>query len=298
LEVLDIHGNDFVGQIPIIEQINDKLTFLAIQDNNLDWRIPDSISNLINLGHLDLSSNRFVTPFPSTMSKLSNLRSLYTGINQFEQHLVPEFLTGLTNLRELSMKQNKVIGPIPSFLGTMTHLNVLDLDFNGLTGTIPSELGLLTSIDTIMLNRNYLTGTIPSTFFSLKELDVFLLDGNSLTGTADVVCQDTNINTTFFSSDCAEPNPEILCSCCHLCCADTNTTCNNVDWRVNLDGIWEYDYERVVYSFTQNLLPADAKSSYVVSGNLQQQSDAEPGNAKVEIDDNYEDDDNQDDDNF
>merc|ERR1712107_658392 len=111
-----------------------------------------------------------------------------------------------------------------------------------------------------MLNRNYLTGTIPSSFSNLNDLDVLLLDGNSLTGTSDVICTSPTINTTFFSSDCGEPNPEIECTCCHLCCNDNNSTCNNYDWRVNLDGIWEYDYQRVVYSFTQSLLPADAKN--------------------------------------
>ena len=77
-----------------------------------------------------------------------------------------------------------------------------------------------------------------------------------------MICRDATINTTFFSADCGEPNPEIVCTCCHLCCHDSNATCNNFDWRVNLDGIWEYDFQRVVYSFSQNLLPSEAKADY------------------------------------
>ena len=98
--------------------------------------------------------------------------------------------------------------------------------------------------------------------FLLFTIDILLLDGNNITGSADVICASTTINTTFFSADCGEPNPELECSCCHLCCNDDNATCNNFDWRVNLDGIWEYDFQRVVYSFSQQLLPDTAKADY------------------------------------
>jgi Leucine-rich repeat (LRR) protein len=76
-------------------------------------------------------------PFPSTMNQLGNLRSLYTGINNFEEHTIPSFLEGMTNLKELSMKQNKLTGTIPGFLGGLTNLQVLDFDFNMLEGSLP-----------------------------------------------------------------------------------------------------------------------------------------------------------------
>jgi len=262
LEVVDLHSNDFVGAIPEIESVHDNLFFFAVQDNTLDWKIPESINNLINLKHLDISANNMVIPFPSTMAQLSNLVSLHTGINPFEEHPVPSFLSGMTSLRELSMKQNTLTGEIPTFLGGLTDLQVLDFDFNQLQGAIPSELGLLTGVDTVMLNRNFLTGTIPDSFSNLIDIDVLLLDGNSINGTADIICESTAISTTFFAADCGEPNPELVCSCCHLCCNDNNSTCNNFDWRVNLDGIWEYDFQRVIYSFSQALLPDDAKAVY------------------------------------
>merc|ERR1719464_2402767 len=98
LEVLDMHGNRFVGAIPEIESPHDKLVFVAMQNNTLEWRIPNSINNLINLAHLDVSDNNLVIPFPSTMNELSNLKSLYTGFNSFEEHPVPTFLESMTNL--------------------------------------------------------------------------------------------------------------------------------------------------------------------------------------------------------
>jgi len=131
----------------MIPSVHDKMMFLAVQDNTLDWRIPESINNLINLAHLDISANNMVIPFPSTMNQLSNLRSLYTGINPFGEHPIPSFLEGMTNLKELSMKQNKLTGTVPAHLGGLTNLQVLDLDFNQLEGSIPSVSESVAVID-------------------------------------------------------------------------------------------------------------------------------------------------------
>ncbi|KAL3908391.1 MAG: hypothetical protein SGILL_008500 [Bacillariaceae sp.] len=170
LQVIDIHGNDFVGPIPDITAPHENLYFLALHDNRLDWRIPDTINNLVNLAHLDVSKNNLEIPFPATMSELSNLRYLFTGQNAFEDHRLPAFLRSMTDLRELSMKDNNLTGEISTFLGLLTRLQVLDLDQNKLVGQIPEELGSLTGIDTIMLNRNNLNGTIPQSFANLNDL--------------------------------------------------------------------------------------------------------------------------------
>lgn len=257
LEVMDLHDNDLLGPIPEITALHESMFFVALHKNKLEWRIPDTINNLKNLAHLDVSINNLQLPFPSAMSELSLLRYLFTGQNDFENHPIPSFLQQMTTLRELSMKDNNLTGEIPSFLGSLTRLQVLDLDQNKLGGQIPFELGQLTGIDTLMLNRNNLNGTIPESFSALNDLDILLIDGNDITGTADVICTDPTLNIKRFVSDCAKPNPEIVCECCTLCCADSNTTCNNFDWHVNLDPIWEYGFRRVVYSFSQNLLPPE-----------------------------------------
>lgn len=102
-------------------------------------------------------------------------------------------------------------------------------------------------------------------FFTVK--DVILLDANEITGNASAICDNPDVNTTAFSADCGQPNPEIECSCCSICCHDGDADCNNLDWRINLDGIWEYDFQRVVYSFSQEILPASAKEDYGDGGN-------------------------------
>jgi len=170
MEVLDIHGNNFVGPIPEITVPHDNLFFLALHENKLDWRIPETINNLVNLAHLDISKNNMEIPFPSTFPEMTTLRYLFTGDNPFEDHPIPEWVASMTNLRELSMKANRLTGTIPAFIGGLTRLQVLDLDRNSLTGPIPDEIGLLTGVDTLMLNRNLLTGTIPDTFSLMNDL--------------------------------------------------------------------------------------------------------------------------------
>ena len=258
LEVVDVHNNELVGAIPEIKAVHEKVRFVAVQSNAMDRGIPDSINKLVNLAHLDVSSNTMDLSLPSSINQLSNLRSLYIGgNNNLNEQPIPAVLEGMTNLRELSMKQSKLIGTIPRFLGRMTNLKVLDLDSNKLDGSIPSELGRLTNINTLMLNRNELTGTIPASFASLDTIDLLLLDGNHLSGTADAICSTASARApTFFATDCGgtPEELEIDCACCTLCCTDTEPSCNNLDWNINLDGIYEYDFQRVAYKFSQNIL--------------------------------------------
>ena len=102
--------------------------------------------------------------------------------------------------------------------------------------------------------------------FYFYAIDVLLLDGNELSGDANVICNNPAINTTAFSADCGSVTPEVQCSCCTICCDDSDPDCNNLDWNINLDGIWEYDFQRVVYSFSQEIMPSSAKADYVDGG--------------------------------
>lgn len=79
-----------------------------------------------------------------------------------------------------------------------------------------------------------------------------LLDANNFTGDGNPVCAQREL--AFFVTDCAGGNPEVDCECCNLCCSDDNPSCNDLDWTVNLDPIWEYGFNRHVYRFGQNLM--------------------------------------------
>ena len=122
-------------------------------------------------------------------------------------------------------------------------------DANSLTGSIPFVFGFLSNLGHLLLNGNELTGTIPSEFASLTNLRVLLLDSNSFVGNADVVCTADKGKIDTFVMDCSGDKPEIQCSCCTLCCADSNPTCNAYDWQLNVDPVWEYTFQRGRYAY-------------------------------------------------
>jgi Leucine-rich repeat (LRR) protein len=59
LEVLDLAGNQLNGEIPATINTISSLQELYLQDNNMTGAIPN-LSGLVNLTHLNLSSNGFV----------------------------------------------------------------------------------------------------------------------------------------------------------------------------------------------------------------------------------------------
>eukprot|EP00339_Tiarina_fusa_P013090 CAMPEP_0116998386 /NCGR_PEP_ID=MMETSP0472-20121206/1476_1 /TAXON_ID=693140 ORGANISM="Tiarina fusus, Strain LIS" /NCGR_SAMPLE_ID=MMETSP0472 /ASSEMBLY_ACC=CAM_ASM_000603 /LENGTH=700 /DNA_ID=CAMNT_0004697523 /DNA_START=165 /DNA_END=2267 /DNA_ORIENTATION=- len=257
MEIIDLHENEIGGSLPVVSTTNSNLMFLSLYSNQLTGTIPPSIGNMDSIVHFDVGLNQLVLPFPSEMGQLTTLRYLFTNNNNFADHDIPGFVQKLTSLRELSMKDNNLTGEIPASIANLRRLILLDLDRNKLNGSIPEEVSLLSNLAFLFLNRNQLTGTLPTAMTTMYSLSAVLLDGNNLSGNADVVCNDPLIELGYFSSDCLGPDEEFECSCCTVCCHDTNTTCNNFAWTLNLDAIWEYGHSRVRYTVDWDLLPED-----------------------------------------
>ena len=95
-----------------------------------------------------------------------------------------------------------------------------------------------------------------------------LLDNNNFTGDTNVLCDLQPYRIVYLTADCAaDPatdSKEIACECCDLCCSDDNATCNNLEWSGNLDPIWEYGYNRGVYSFSQELIPPSSGGRWIL----------------------------------
>ena len=86
------------------------------------------------------------------------------------------------------------------------------------------------------------------------------MDKNKLNGTADAICDDPAMNIAQFSSDCAPRaggKIKLTCDCCSICCHDSDTSCNNLEWTANLDPIWEYGFGRRSYQFSKEVIPPD-----------------------------------------
>ncbi|KAJ0088158.1 hypothetical protein Patl1_32030 [Pistacia atlantica] len=88
---------------------------------------------------------------------------------------IPTDLSKLTNLVELWLDGNSLIGPIPDFSGC-TNLKIIHLENNQLTGELPSSLGNLPNLRELYVQNNILSGTVPSVLLD-KNL-VFNYSGN------------------------------------------------------------------------------------------------------------------------
>ncbi|KAJ0027782.1 hypothetical protein Pint_35568 [Pistacia integerrima] len=88
---------------------------------------------------------------------------------------IPSDLSKLTNLVELWLDGNSLIGPIPDFSGC-TNLKIIHLENNQLTGELPSSLGNLPNLRELYVQNNILSGTVPSVLLD-KNL-VFNYSGN------------------------------------------------------------------------------------------------------------------------
>uniref|UniRef100_A0A7N0VB18 Protein kinase domain-containing protein n=1 Tax=Kalanchoe fedtschenkoi TaxID=63787 RepID=A0A7N0VB18_KALFE len=92
-----------------------------------------------------------------------------------------EALTGLTQLRVLSLKRNRLSGAIPD-LSKLTALKLLFLSENELSGELPVSLTSLSRLYRLDLSYNNLSGEIPASLNRLTHLLTFRVEENRFTG--------------------------------------------------------------------------------------------------------------------
>ena len=93
-----------------------------------------------------------------------------------------EALTGLPNLKVLSMVSLGMWGPLPFVTGNLSSLEILNLTSNSFNGTIPVPVSSLKNLQTLVLDSNMLSGTVPVWLSSLPLLAVLSLKNNSFHG--------------------------------------------------------------------------------------------------------------------
>ena len=227
--------------------------------------MPEAFTNLLELRHLDLSSNDLNGPMPEFIGNMTKLEYVFLANNSFVPGPIPESWANLTRLEELSVKRTQREGNLPEWMGDLENLLLLDMDQNNFVGPIPASYGRLRKLQFLMLNRNDIEGVLPASFVNLTELRAVFLEGNALEGDLEILCDLPNFQETpgdrdgteILAADCLQGSP-LNCSCCTHCCPprfpeveglEDETTCTGLDAIVHLDPIWENGYRRTNFDF-------------------------------------------------
>ncbi|GMI74895.1 hypothetical protein like AT1G68400 [Hibiscus trionum] len=115
-----------------------------------------------------------------------------------------EPLASLTQLRVLSLKQNRLSGPVPD-LSSLTALKLLFLSHNEFTGEFPASVTSLFRLYRLDLSFNNFTGEIPFTINRLTHLLTLRLEENRFSGPVSSLnlpnLQDLNVSGNKLSGE-------------------------------------------------------------------------------------------------
>ncbi|XP_045830478.1 receptor-like protein 7 isoform X1 [Trifolium pratense] len=197
------HLTGFIGEFTTYS-----LQYLYLSNNNLHGHFPDSVFELQNLTHLDLSSTNLggVVDFHQ-FSKFKILNFLDVSHNNFlpinidnnvesispylesvylssaNINSFPKFLARLPNLQSLDLSHNNIHGKIPKWFlklfNSWENIGYIDLSFNKLQGNLPIPPS---GIQYFLLSNNNFTGNISSAFCNAWALSMLNLAHNKITG--------------------------------------------------------------------------------------------------------------------
>ncbi|CAN1813390.1 Receptor-like protein 33 [Linum perenne] len=157
LQLLDMHDNQFEGNLPFIPSPSSPI-YIDFSHNHFSGTFPTEFFN-----------NQY---FPAFFLSLSNNR--FTGI-------IPTSICNLDNLEVVDFSNNNLNGTIPSCLSKdLNHLSVLDLGGNMLSGKIPDTFQASCALQTLDLSNNQLEGRIPKSLENCTKLEVLDVGNNKI----------------------------------------------------------------------------------------------------------------------
>ncbi|XP_020081931.1 LRR receptor-like serine/threonine-protein kinase GSO1 [Ananas comosus] len=197
LTEIDLSGNSLNGTIPLGVWRFTNLTRLYLQSNFFEGTITEvQLSHLQRLKWLDLAYNTFNLQISHDWIPHFQLKTLHLASCNLGPKF-PTWLQGQTQLEELGLSKNGIVGTLPNWLWNMssfdgnlpfalcesTSLQVLDISNNKLSGEIPSCLGMLQDQLLVLdMMSNTLSGNVPTSLGKLRALSILDLSNNRLSG--------------------------------------------------------------------------------------------------------------------
>ncbi|KAM0064724.1 putative protein kinase RLK-Pelle-LRR-V family [Helianthus debilis subsp. tardiflorus] len=152
-----------------VQCVNSNISGIVLNNASLGGELGEDLGGFASIIQIDLSNNHIGGSIPSYLPP--TLKTLFLSGNELTES-IPESLSVLAQLTDLSLNNNHLRGVIPDSFQQLTALTNLDLSANNLSGPLPLSMANLSSISTLHLNDNYLTGVLDV----LQDLPLIDLD--------------------------------------------------------------------------------------------------------------------------
>ncbi|KAJ3693534.1 hypothetical protein LUZ60_009014 [Juncus effusus] len=199
LEQMYLSSNGLSGELPETLSNLNHLRILWAHDNEFTGKIPDFIGTLTSLTDLRFHGNSFTGPIPTSLSNLDKLTSLRIGDITNGSSSTLEFISNMTYLSTLILRNCKISDTLPTNLGQYKSLLKLDLSFNAIIGQLPQSLFNLGSLIYLFLGNNSLDGNLPpQKSISLLNID---LSYNQLNGSFPSWASENNLKLNLVANN-------------------------------------------------------------------------------------------------
>eukprot|EP00250_Pteridium_aquilinum_P009020 c18385_g4_i1 orf=2-2764(-) len=181
LEHLMLGPNNLTGTLPANLSACTKLKVFTASSNNFKGRL-DMIQfdRLLLLESMDVNTNFFYGPIPSSLAKCTALQAL----NMAKNRLTGTIPSGLSNLKSLStllLSSNSLNGSLRSLVGSKQLVSLI-LSKNSFDETFPGTVDGLSNLQVLALGKIHLRGFIPEWLKKCTKLQVLDLSWNNLDG--------------------------------------------------------------------------------------------------------------------
>ncbi|KAD6795300.1 hypothetical protein R6Q59_020806 [Mikania micrantha] len=162
---LDLSFNNFTGPIPKLPQ---NLIELAIKSNFLSGLLSNiSFNELNQLEVVEISNNSLTGIIPGWFFLQPALQQINLANNRFTSIEILKPIN--SNLIAVDAGYNEIVGDLSVTFTAYDMLSSLSLRYNKLHGPIPEEYSRKTTLRRLFLDGNYLTGMPPKGFFDGKS---------------------------------------------------------------------------------------------------------------------------------
>ena len=185
---LDDNQGDICSWTGVDCNLGGDIVNLDLTGLNLTGYLPSDIGRLFpKLKRLGLGNNRLIGTLPQSLTELKDLQHLEVFRNKLTGPL-PQDWTLLPTLKRILVQQNQFTGSLDSSLCSLDKLHGLDLFTTLLTGTLPACLGEKPSrLANMRIWNTQLTGTVPQLLCDGRPMNGFD-DGRLYFGCEIIAC--------------------------------------------------------------------------------------------------------------